>query len=83
MLLPNPSLISLFSYVVHAEKFVWDTLYKKAISFVDRSKDVQWVNYLTTRLVDDFANHLKIFRITKNRLAKRNEEERGNSCLIS
>eukprot|EP00795_Rhopilema_esculentum_P014548 gene14548-5617_t len=51
------------------------------ITFASRSKDLQWVNYLTTRLVDDFANHLKIFRITKDRIAKKAEEERGQGTL--
>lgn len=39
-------------------------------SFIFRSKDVEWVNFLTTRFVDDITNHLKIYRKTKQRLEK-------------
>ena len=35
-----------------------------------RSKDVEWVNFLTTRFVDDITNHLKIYRKAKERLEK-------------
>lgn len=52
-------------------------LQRAVIKFASRSKDMQWVNFLTTKLVDDFANHLKIFRITKDRIAKKTEEEGG------
>lgn len=52
-------------------------LQRALIKFASRSKDMQWVNYLTTKLVDDFANHLKIFRIMKDRIAKKIDEEGG------
>ena len=35
-----------------------------------RSKDVEWVNFLTTRFVDDITNHLKIYRKAKQRVEK-------------
>jgi len=56
-------------------------LQRAVIKFASRAKDMQWVNFFTTKLVDDFANHLKIFRITKDRIAKKIEEEGGRaSC---
>ena len=45
------------------------------INLVFRSKDVEWVNFLTTRFVDDITNHLKIYRKAKERLDK-NEGEK-------
>lgn len=35
-----------------------------------RSKDVEWVNFLTTRFVDDITNHLKIYHKAKQRVKK-------------
>ena len=54
-------------------------LQRALIQFARRSKEMQWVNFFTTKLVDDFANHLKIFRITKDRIAKKMEEEGGRT----
>ena len=54
-------------------------LQRAVIKFASRAKDMQWVNFFTTKLVDDFANHLKIFRITKDRIAKKIEEEGGRA----
>ena len=54
-------------------------LQRAVIKFASRSKEMQWVNFFTTKLVDDFANHLKIFRITEDRTAKKLEEEGGRT----
>jgi len=53
------------------ERFLYElrqTIQKTIITFASRSKDVEWVPFLTTRLVDGFASHLKIYRITQERL---------------
>ncbi|CAH3124187.1 unnamed protein product [Pocillopora meandrina] len=55
------------------EGFLYDlrqTLQRALVAFANRSKDVEWVNFLTTRFVDDITNHLKIYRKTKQRLEK-------------
>lgn len=55
------------------EGFLYDlrqTLQRALIAFANRSKDVEWVNFLTTRFVDDITNHLKIYRKAKERVEK-------------
>jgi len=55
------------------EGFLYDlrqTLQRALIAFANRSKDVEWVNFLTTRFVDDITNHLKIYRKAKQRVEK-------------
>ncbi|XP_068670390.1 sorting nexin-13-like isoform X2 [Montipora foliosa] len=55
------------------EGFLYDlrqALQRALIAFANRSKDVEWVNFLTTRFVDDITNHLKIYRKAKERLDK-------------
>lgn len=39
-----------------------ETAQNVIIAFSNRAKEVEWVPYLTTRLVDDFASHLRLFR---------------------
>lgn len=38
------------------------------IAFSNRAKEVDWVPYLTTKLVDDFASHLRLFRQAQYRV---------------
>ncbi|PNF27617.1 hypothetical protein B7P43_G02252 [Cryptotermes secundus] len=38
------------------------TAQKVIITFAGRMKEVDWIPYLTTRLVDDAASHLRLFR---------------------
>lgn len=40
-----------------------------------RSKEVDWQPYFTTRLVDDFATHLRVFRKAQDRLADREDKQ--------
>ena len=71
-----------YDTVSEHESFLYhirQVLQRAVIKFASRSKEMQWVNFLTTKLVDDFANHLKIFRITKERIAKNLEEDGGLS----
>lgn len=49
--------------------------------YVTRSKEVDWQPYFTTRLVDDFATHLRVFRKAQDRLADR--EDKQSMRLIS
>uniref|UniRef100_A0A8C8CGG3 Sorting nexin 13 n=1 Tax=Oncorhynchus tshawytscha TaxID=74940 RepID=A0A8C8CGG3_ONCTS len=44
------------------------TVQNALVQFSTRSKEVDWQPYLTTRLVDDFATHLRVFRKAQDRL---------------
>ncbi|XP_061106275.1 sorting nexin-13 isoform X1 [Conger conger] len=48
------------------------TVQHALVQFSTRSKEVDWQPYFTTRLVDDFATHLRVFRKAQERL---NEKE--------
>ncbi|XP_017282310.1 sorting nexin-13 isoform X3 [Kryptolebias marmoratus] len=52
------------------------TLQTALIQFSTRSKEVDWQPYFTTRLVDDFATHLRVFRKAQDRLADREDKQR-------
>ena len=39
-----------------------------------RSKDVEWVPFLTVKMVDDFAAHLKLFGLATEQCEKQREE---------
>ncbi|XP_023314813.1 sorting nexin-13-like isoform X2 [Trichogramma pretiosum] len=43
-------------------KSVRDTAQKIAINIANRVKDVDWIPYLTTKLVDDAASHMRLYR---------------------
>uniref|UniRef100_A0A8C2X7F8 Sorting nexin 13 n=1 Tax=Cyclopterus lumpus TaxID=8103 RepID=A0A8C2X7F8_CYCLU len=43
------------------------TLQNALVQFSTRSKEVDWQPYFTTRLVDDFATHLRVFRKAQDR----------------
>lgn len=46
-----------------------------------RSKEVDWQPYFTTRLVDDFATHLRVFRKAQERLNEREDPKQRESVL--
>lgn len=48
--------------------------------FLRRSKEVDWQPYFTTRLVDDFATHLRVFRKAQDRLADREDKQSESVC---
>ncbi|XP_077446942.1 sorting nexin-13 isoform X1 [Stigmatopora argus] len=52
------------------------TLQNALVQFSTRSKDVDWQPYFTTRLVDDFATHLRVFRKAQDRLPDREDKQR-------
>ncbi|KAF8767764.1 Sorting nexin-13 like protein [Argiope bruennichi] len=45
-----------------------DLVRKVIIAFSGRFKEVEWVHFLTTKLVDDFASHLRLFRQAQSKL---------------
>ncbi|KAK6324180.1 hypothetical protein J4Q44_G00065190 [Coregonus suidteri] len=51
------------------------TVQNALVQFSTRSKDVDWQPYLTTRLVDDFATHLRVFRKAQDRLEGREDNK--------
>ncbi|XP_032901789.1 sorting nexin-13 isoform X3 [Amblyraja radiata] len=44
------------------------TIQNALVQFATRSKEVDWQPYFTTRLVDDFATHLRVFRKAQQRI---------------
>ncbi|XP_023248571.1 sorting nexin-13-like [Copidosoma floridanum] len=60
-----------YSVLTNDEEFtksVRDTAQKIAINIANRVKGVDWIPYLTTRLVDDAASHMRLYRQTRARL---------------
>ncbi|XP_069050838.1 sorting nexin-13 isoform X3 [Lepisosteus oculatus] len=51
------------------------TVQNALVQFSTRSKDVDWQPYFTTRLVDDFATHLKVFRKAQERLTEKEDQK--------
>lgn len=47
-----------------------------------RSKEVDWQPYFTTRLVDDFATHLRVFRKAQDRLVDREDKQSMRVYII-
>ncbi|KFP27668.1 Sorting nexin-13, partial [Colius striatus] len=44
------------------------------VSYFGRSKDTDWQPYFTTRLVDDFGTHLRVFRKAQQRIAEKGDQ---------
>ncbi|KAI1902512.1 hypothetical protein AGOR_G00045520 [Albula goreensis] len=49
------------------------TVQNALVQLSTRSKEVDWQPYFTTRLVDDFATHLRVFRKAQDRLSERED----------
>ncbi|KAK1785514.1 hypothetical protein P4O66_018872 [Electrophorus voltai] len=49
------------------------TLQNALVQFSTRSKEVDWQPYFTTRLVDDFATHLRVFRKAQVRMSDKDD----------
>lgn len=47
----------------------------------DRSKETDWQPYFTTRLVDDFGTHLRVFRKAQQRIAEKGDQMKGNIMI--
>ncbi|XP_063308466.1 sorting nexin-13 isoform X2 [Pelobates fuscus] len=46
------------------------------VQFSTRSKEIDWQPYFTTRLVDDFATHLRVFRKAQQRITEKEEQKK-------
>ncbi|XP_076756780.1 sorting nexin-13 [Xylocopa sonorina] len=60
-----------YSIVTDDEEFIYsvrDTAQKIAINIANRVKGVDWIPYLTTRLVDDAASHVRLYRQARTRI---------------
>ncbi|XP_012285877.1 sorting nexin-13 isoform X2 [Orussus abietinus] len=62
-------------------KSVRDTAQKIAINVANRVKDVDWIPYLTTRLVDDAASHMRLYRQARAKMKqlRSNRMQKGSS----
>lgn len=70
------NLLLLFVFRIKKKKsFSW-------MSFSDRSKETDWQPYFTTRLVDDFGTHLRVFRKAQQRIAEKGDQMKGNDLDI-
>lgn len=60
-----------YSVITDDEEFIYsvrDTAQKIAINIANRVKGVDWIPYLTTRLVDDAASHVRLYRQARARI---------------
>ncbi|KOC61655.1 Sorting nexin-13 [Habropoda laboriosa] len=60
-----------YSIITDDEEFIYsvrDTAQKIAINIANRVKGVDWIPYLTTRLVDDAASHVRLYRQARARI---------------
>ncbi|XP_044151728.1 sorting nexin-13 isoform X2 [Bufo gargarizans] len=55
------------------------TVQNALVQFSTRSKEVDWQPYFTTRLVDDFATHLRVFRKAQQRMAEKEDQKKDSS----
>ncbi|XP_068092097.1 sorting nexin-13 isoform X2 [Hyperolius riggenbachi] len=55
------------------------TVQNALVQFSARSKEVDWQPYFTTRLVDDFATHLRAFRKAQQRMAEKEDQKKDTS----
>uniref|UniRef100_A0A8C5PUH7 Sorting nexin 13 n=1 Tax=Leptobrachium leishanense TaxID=445787 RepID=A0A8C5PUH7_9ANUR len=49
------------------------------VQFSTRSKEIDWQPYFTTRLVDDFATHLRIFRKAQQRMMEKEDQKKATA----
>ncbi|XP_046424100.1 sorting nexin-13-like isoform X2 [Neodiprion virginianus] len=64
-------------------KSVRDTAQKIAINLANRVKDVDWIPYLTTRLVDDAASHVRLYRQARAKMKSGKLYKGGGSSSTS
>ncbi|XP_051526921.1 sorting nexin-13 isoform X2 [Myxocyprinus asiaticus] len=55
------------------------TVQNALVEFSTRSKEVDWQPYFTTRLVDDFATHLRVFRKAQEKLNEREDPKQRDA----
>ncbi|XP_019389810.1 PREDICTED: sorting nexin-13 isoform X1 [Crocodylus porosus] len=49
------------------------------IQFSTRSKEINWQSYFTTRLVDDFGTHLRVFRKAQQRIMEKDDQKKDTA----
>ena len=55
------------------------TLQNALIQFATRSKEIDWQPYFTTRIVDDFGTHLRVFRKAQQRVTEKDDQVKGTA----
>ncbi|CAJ0967889.1 unnamed protein product [Ranitomeya imitator] len=55
------------------------TVQNALVQFSTRSKEIDWQPYFTTRLVDDFATHLRVFRKAQQRMAEKEDQKKDTA----
>ncbi|XP_021109807.1 sorting nexin-13 isoform X2 [Heterocephalus glaber] len=55
------------------------TLQNALIQFATRSKEIDWQPYFTTRIVDDFGTHLRVFRKAQQRITEKDDQVKGTA----
>ncbi|KAM8967108.1 sorting nexin-13 [Pelodytes ibericus] len=55
------------------------TVQNALVQFSTRSKEIDWQPYFTTRLVDDFATHLRVFRKAQQKMAEKEEQKKDTA----
>lgn len=46
--------------------------------FFLRSKEIDWQPYFTTRIVDDFGTHLRVFRKAQQKITEKDDQVTGD-----
>lgn len=49
--------------------------------FSIRSKEIDWQPYFTTRIVDDFGTHLRVFRKAQQRATEKDDQVKGTDFI--
>ncbi|XP_064455979.1 sorting nexin-13-like isoform X2 [Ornithodoros turicata] len=57
-----------------------DLVHEIIVNFSSRAQGVDWVQYLTIQLVDDFASHLRLFRQAQMKLKLKKEDESSKNA---
>ncbi|XP_059568471.1 sorting nexin-13 isoform X3 [Myotis daubentonii] len=55
------------------------TLQNALIQFATRSKEIDWQPYFTTRIVDDFGTHLRVFRKAQQKITEKDDQVTGTA----
>ncbi|XP_015413658.1 PREDICTED: sorting nexin-13 isoform X4 [Myotis davidii] len=55
------------------------TLQNALIQFATRSKEIDWQPYFTTRIVDDFGTHLRVFRKAQQKVTEKDDQVTGTA----
>ncbi|XP_046525536.1 sorting nexin-13 isoform X3 [Equus quagga] len=55
------------------------TLQNALVQFATRSKEIDWQPYFTTRIVDDFGTHLRVFRKAQQKITEKDDQVKGSA----